>query len=349
MLVKIQTGNAYNVNIDRDILKNCGDMIKAIPQQKYSRIAIVTDDNVAPLYLSAVRASIESAGFDVFEFIFPNGEASKNMNQAMEIAGFLSDNSFTRRDLIVALGGGVTGDLSGFVASIYQRGIDYVQIPTTFLAAIDSSVGGKTAVNIPQGKNLIGAFWQPRLVICDINTLSTLSSEVFADGTSEAIKYGCIYDASLFELIENGELKEKLAEVIIRCVQIKAEVVALDEKDNAIRQILNFGHTVGHAVEKLSGFAVSHGKAVAIGMSIISKAGEKSGLTAMGTSEKIDKILSENALPISHEYSTTDICKACLGDKKREANSINFIMLSKIGKSFVHPVATKNLNEFLDV
>lgn len=346
--IQVSTGKPYQVKIGEGLLSTAGAELKQL-SAGYSKVAVIADSNVAPLYSAQVCESIGAAGYSVLPFSFPAGEASKSMNTVMEILSWLTDNSFTRSDLLVALGGGVTGDLIGFVASIYLRGVDYVQIPTTLLAAIDSSVGGKTAVNIPQGKNLVGSFWQPRLVLCDTATFSTLPESIFADGVAEAVKYGCIWDKALFgTLSDPGWRNASLERVIARCVAIKAEVVAQDERDKGLRQILNFGHTVGHAVEKLSGFGVSHGSAVAIGMCVMAHCGEAAGLTAPGTEAAIEAALHGYHLPTRLEYGIPQVAAACLGDKKREGDSINLITIPEIGKWAITPLPVEQLEDFLN-
>lgn len=346
-LIQVNTGKPYQVKIGEGLLAAVGAELKQL-NTRYSRVAVIADSNVAPLYSARVCESIGAEGYSVLSFTFPAGESSKSMDTAMEIISWLTDSSFTRGDLLVALGGGVTGDLVGFIASIYLRGVDYVQIPTTLLAAIDSSVGGKTAVNIPQGKNLVGSFWQPRLVLCDTATFFTLPENIFTDGVAEAIKYGCIWDKALFEALSNpGWRNSSLEQVVARCVAIKAEVVAQDERDKGLRQILNFGHTVGHTVEKLSGFGVSHGSAVAIGMCVIARCGEAAGLTAPGTEAAIEAALRSYHLPTRLEYGIPQVAAACLGDKKREGDSINLITIPEIGKWAITPLPVERLEEFL--
>ncbi|MDR2932979.1 MAG: 3-dehydroquinate synthase, partial [Oscillospiraceae bacterium] len=303
--IRVQTAAPYDVVIGNGLLKDTGHRVHDI-KKRCDTVCIITDSTVAPLYLDIVVKSLEDAGVRTLSYIFKSGEQSKNMETSMEIAAFLSDHYVTRRDLLAALGGGVTGDLAGFTASVYQRGMDYIQLPTTFLAAIDSSVGGKTAVNIPQGKNLVGSFWQPKLVLCDIDTLDTLSGDAFADGAAEAVKYGCIWDEALFDMMEREGIGDNVGAIIARCVQIKAQVVKEDEKDMALRQILNFGHTAAHALEKLSGFTVSHGRAVAMGMVIAARAGEKAGITIRGTSDRIIDILKASNLPVTSPYAIDD-------------------------------------------
>lgn len=342
--IRVSTGKSYDVTIGRGILSDCGKMVKALPNT-YDKLAIITDDKVDSLYSKTVADSLMAAGFSCVKFVFQNGEASKSLAVLEQACDFLCEQFITRKSLIVALGGGVTGDLAGFLAAIFQRGIDFVQIPTTFLAAIDSSVGGKTAVNVPAGKNLLGAFWQPQLCWCDIETLATLDEEVFRDGVAEAVKYGCILDKNLFETMKQG-VRAQLAEIITRCVELKAEVVAQDERDNGLRAILNFGHTLGHGIETLSDFAISHGKAVAIGMVLASKAGEAAGVTEAGTTAQIEEILQANGISTICPYDIADVVAASLGDKKRDGDTMHLILLKRIGEAVVYPVAVDKLMAF---
>lgn len=343
--IRVNTGKSYDVVIGGGILSDCGKAVAGLPD-KYDKIAIISDDTVSALYGKAVMDSFSSAGFEPVQFVFPHGEASKSLSTLENACAFLCDNFITRKSLIVALGGGVTGDLAGFAAAVFQRGIDFIQIPTTFLAAIDSSVGGKTAVNIPSGKNLLGAFWQPGLCWCDTDTLSTLSEDIFRDGIAEAVKYGCILDENLFGTMKIHGFKDRLAEIITRCVELKAEVVTKDERDIGLRAILNFGHTLGHGIEKLSDFQITHGKAVAIGMSLVSRAGEAADLTESGTSAQIEEILDANGISTSCPYPIADVVAASLGDKKRDGDKMNLILLKRIGEAFVYPVPVDRLGEF---
>lgn len=346
--IRVDTGKAYDVVIGSGILGDCGEAVAALGKP-YDKVAVISDDKVHRLYGTTVRESFGAAGFTVAEFVFPHGEASKSVKTLTEACGFLCDRFVTRKSLVVALGGGVVGDLAGFAAAIYQRGVDYIQIPTTFLAAIDSSVGGKTAVNIPQGKNLLGAFWQPELVWCDVDTLSTLSAENFREGVAEAVKYGCILDEKLFAAMRDHGFGENLPGIITRCVELKAEVVRQDERDNGLRAVLNFGHTLGHGIEKLSAFGISHGKAVAIGMSLAARAGEAAGLTPAGTPAQIEELLLQNGVSADCPYPMIEVCRASLGDKKREGGKINLILLEKLGKAFIHPVPADGLEAFFGV
>ena len=346
--IHVSTGSPYDIMIERGILDNCGEIIKKLSNAE--KITIVTDTNVAPLYKWRVLNSLSQQGYQTTAHVFQAGEQSKNLNTIADIYDTLADFKMTRKDLIVALGGGVTGDMAGFAAAVYLRGIKYIQIPTTLLSQVDSSVGGKTAVDLPQGKNLCGAFHQPALVIIDPDVLSTLPSHYFSDGMGEVIKYGCIKSESLFDAVQNRDAHEYIEDVIYECVDIKRGVVERDEKEAGERALLNFGHTAGHAIEKLHNFmGISHGEAVGIGMVMISKAGESAGITEPGTAEKITAVLKKYNLKTEDENSLSDIISAMAFDKKSTDSGINFIMLSKIGSSFIKPVATADIKKLFGV
>ena len=346
--IHVSTGSPYDIMIERGILDNCGEIIKKLSNAE--KITIVTDTNVAPLYKWRVLNSLSQQGYQTTAHVFQAGEQSKNLNTIADIYDTLADFKMTRKDLIVALGGGVTGDMAGFAAAVYLRGIKYIQIPTTLLSQVDSSVGGKTAVDLPQGKNLCGAFHQPALVVIDPDVLSTLPPHYFSDGMGEVIKYGCIKSASLFDAVQNRDAHEYIEDVIYECVDIKRGVVERDEKEAGERALLNFGHTAGHAIEKLHNFTgISHGEAVGIGMVMISKAGESAGITEPGTAEKITAVLKKYNLKTEDENSLSDIISAMAFDKKSTDAGINFIMLSKIGSSFIKPVATADIKKLFGV
>ncbi len=343
--IKVNVGSGYDILIEKGLLENCGKHIKAAVPQAVT-LALVSDSNVAPLYLQGVANQLEALGFRVVSYVFKAGESSKNTAQLIEIVEFLAQNELKRKDAVIALGGGVCGDMAGFAAAVYLRGIKYIQIPTTLLAQVDSSVGGKTAVDLPQGKNLCGAFHQPALVVIDPDVLSTLLPHYFSDGMGEVIKYGCIKSASLFETVQNRDAHEYIEDVIYECVDIKRGVVERDEKEAGERALLNFGHTAGHAIEKLHNFTgVSHGEAVGIGMVMISRAGEAAGITEPGTADKIAAVLKKYDLKTENENSPSDIVSAMAFDKKSTSAGINFIMLSKIGSSFIKPVATADIKK----
>lgn len=327
--VTVKTSATYEVLIGSGLLQKAGEAVKKVISP--CKAAIVTDSTVVHLYEETVRKSLTEAGFSVCTFVFPAGEASKNMHTLSHLLEFLAKEEMTRTDLIVALGGGVTGDLAGFGAAVYLRGISFVQIPTTFLAAIDSSVGGKTAVDLEAGKNLAGAFYQPKLVLCDTDVLQTLPEVVFADGIAEALKYGVLGDAALFEKIAGGDFWQDLEEIIETCVSMKRDVVEEDEFDTGKRQLLNLGHTFGHAIEQKSHFQMTHGHAVAIGMHLIAKAAEAKGIAEKGTAAAIAKALEQNQLPKETEFSPAEVAEGTLRDKKRRGGAISFVFPKKIG------------------
>lgn len=327
--VTVKTSATYEVLIGSGLLQKTGEAVKKVISP--CKAAIVTDSTVVHLYEETVRKSLTEAGFSVCTFVFPAGEASKNIHTLSHLLEFLEKEEMTRTDLIVALGGGVTGDLAGFGAAVYLRGIPFVQIPTTFLAAIDSSVGGKTAVDLEAGKNLAGAFYQPKLVLCDTDVLQTLPEVVFADGIAEALKYGVLGDDALFEKIARGDFRQELEEIIETCVSMKRDVVEEDEFDTGKRQLLNLGHTFGHAIEQKSHFQMTHGHAVAIGMHLIAKAAEAKGIAEKGTAAAIAKALEQNQLPKETEFSPAEVAEGTLRDKKRRGGTISFVFPKKIG------------------
>ncbi len=346
--LKVNAGRGYDILIEKGILSSCGEYIKDVSTA--DTVCIVSDTNVFPLYGETVKNSLEKAGYNVIYYIFNAGEEAKTTETVINIVEFLAENGLTRNDLIVALGGGVTGDMAGFAAAIYLRGIDFVQLPTSLLSQVDSSVGGKTAVDLPQGKNLCGAFLQPVIVLIDTAALDTLSPHYFADGMAEAIKMGCIKSKSLFETIENGDAKSVIDDIIYECVSLKAQVVERDEKEHGERALLNFGHTAGHAIEKLNSFKdVSHGEAVGMGMVLICKAGEANGLTKPGCAERIEKVLKKFNLSGEDKHSVSEIVSAMNADKKRTGDSIKFIFIKDIGEGYINPVKNENIPKLFGV
>ncbi len=345
LVVNVQ--KPYDILIERNIIRSCGSYINKITKAK--KVVVITDTNVEKLYLDIVVKSL-SEYFEVFSYSFEAGEKSKTVCEVTKMIEFMAENSLSRNDLAVALGGGVTGDMAGFAASCYLRGIDFVQIPTTLLSQIDSSVGGKTGVDLPQGKNLCGAFHQPSLVLIDPDVLETLSKHFFNDGMGEAIKYGCIKSEKLFSRLENENAKEFIEDLIFECVDIKRQVVENDEKEKGERALLNFGHTVGHSIEKLNNFeGLSHGEAVAIGMVYVTRAAEKSGMTERGTTERLVKLLQKYSLPVKTDFDLEQLVPAMLNDKKQTGSGIKFITLEKIGKGVISPVQNENIKKFLGV
>lgn len=335
--VRVNAGRGYDCIIGSGILESAGEYTAEVKSR--CKAFIVSDDTVYPLYGAEVKKSFENAGFETVHYVFKAGENSKNISTLSEILEAMASAHITRSDLAVALGGGVCGDTVGLAAALYLRGIDFVQIPTTFLAGVDSSVGGKTAVNLKAGKNLMGAFYQPILCICDCKTFDTLPKEVFADGVAESLKYGVIFDEELFETVASGEFDREKA--VKRCIELKAEVVEKDERDLGLRQLLNFGHTVGHAIEKLSKFRITHGHAVAIGMVIASC--EKPEIRK--------RIIEGNikcGLPVSCEFSAHDLADAALSDKKRSGDFINLVVPEKLGKCVLKKTNVNELENFIE-
>ena len=344
--VQIHASRPYQVLIGTRILEDLGAHIKDIYQP--GKIAIVSDDNVWPLYGSKVCAALEKAGMtQVVHFVFPAGEQSKCGAVYLEILDYLAQAQITRSDCILALGGGVVGDITGFAAATYLRGIAYIQIPTTLLAAVDSSVGGKTAIDLPSGKNLAGAFYQPSLVLCDTETLDTLPENIFRDGCAEVIKYAVLFDEELFAHLAEHGMDFDREWVIRRCVCHKRDVVEQDEFDLGLRQKLNLGHTVGHAIEAKSAYGISHGEAVAIGMAIVSKAAWALGYCSEDVYRKIVALLEAFDLPTATQYDAKTLYQYTLSDKKRAATKISLVIPRSIGACDIVPMDIAAVESFI--
>ena len=341
--VRVKASNSYPILIDGDLLKVSGSLIRE--EVGGGSACIVCGDEVAKLYASKVGESLKSAGYDTHLFVYPHGERSKTPEMYVRLLNYMAENGITRSDIIVALGGGVTGDLAGFAAATYMRGIRYVQIPTTLLAMVDSSVGGKTAVDLPSGKNLAGAFWQPEMVLCDHSTLETLPRETFIDGCAEVVKYGILKDPEILSLVLEPE--RNIERIIEKCVTIKRDIVQEDERDNGKRALLNLGHTAAHSIEKLSQYAVPHGKAVAIGLAIIARAAEANGDCDKDTADFIIKILSKLSLPTTSMYRPAEIADAIAHDKKRSGESISLIIPRALGDCEIRRLTLKDAREYL--
>lgn len=339
--VRVEAGRPYDVMIGYGLLSMLGEAILA--RHKRCRVALIADETTFRLYGEKVRKSLADAGFTAITCLIPSGEATKSLRTVDTLLVSLAQAGLTRSDLIVALGGGVTGDVAGFTASIYLRGIDYVQVPTTLLAAVDSSIGGKTGVNLPQGKNLVGAFWQPSLVLCDCDAFATLPRETFLDGVAESLKYGMLCDRALFEKISSGALDENCLDTIARCVEIKAEHVAGDERDKGKRQLLNLGHTMGHAIEVLSDYSVSHGHAVAIGMVGAARIAEGLGKCVMGCAGIVMAMLDRLGLPSETAFTADALASVALRDKKRDGDTVTLILPDSIGHCALYPVPASQI------
>lgn len=345
--IEITASGNYRVLVGDGILSQLSALLPTVT--KATTAMIVSDSNVFPLYGEAVLRQLALAGIrSADSFIFPAGEESKNGQTYLRLLNHLASNGLTRSDCLIALGGGVTGDLTGFAAATYLRGVDYIQIPTTLLAAVDSSVGGKTAIDLDAGKNLAGAFYQPKLVLCDTTTLDTLPRRIFLDGCAEVIKYGILYDADLFALLAEYGPDFSRSQVITRCVELKRDVVAADEFDRGDRQRLNLGHTLGHGIEAKSSFTISHGQAVAIGMAMVSKAGAARGITQPDVENKVLRILKQFSLPTRCPYDAESIFTCALSDKKRSGGSVNLIIPEKIGYCRIQTTDVRELKAFIE-
>ena len=350
--IHIDASVSYDVVIGEDLLQEAGDRICRLGNAGHT--VIVSDDQVYPLYGEQVKNSLEHAGIQVQTFVFPHGEQSKNLVIYEKLLEYLCSCHLTRADLLIALGGGVTGDLTGFAAATYQRGIRCVQIPTTLLAAVDSSVGGKTAVNLKGGKNQVGCFLQPSLVLCDTSTLATLPEEEFRSGSAEVIKYGMIQgsinpgkEGEFFDALARNNLRSWLPEVIGICVEMKRDVVMRDEFDTGERMLLNFGHTLGHGVEKCSHYAVPHGMGVAMGMARITESAEQKGFCEKGTAQALIRVLDQYHLPTEIPYDAAEIAAAAMADKKNTGKTLRIIVPEKIGKCRIQTISAEELIEWL--
>ena len=331
-ILQVAIEQAYPVYIGCHLLEGCGERIRQVHSP--SRVGLVTDSIVERFYLDLVQSSLEHVGFHCTPFVFPAGESSKNLTTYGQILESFAEAQLTRSDLIVALGGGVTGDMTGFAAATYLRGLPWIQLPTTLLAAVDASVGGKTAVDLPNGKNLVGAFHQPLQVIFDTTCLDTLAQPQIQDGLAEMIKHGAIADPSLFQRLTKDFSSQSadLEQVIARNVEIKESFVHTDERDEGLRQILNFGHTIGHSIEKCSAYQISHGHAVAIGMVVEARAARRLGLSQVHE-DVLREALERQGLPYHCPYPADRIYEAALGDKKRSGNQIHVVKLVQIGQA----------------
>ena len=343
--------HAYDIEIAAGLLPEVGVKVaKLLPKAR--KAAIISDTNVAPLYADKLQKSLEAAGFGVVQVIIEAGEQSKNMQVLSDVLEQLASAGLTRSDVVLTLGGGVVGDLGGFAAASFMRGVAFVQIPTSLLAQIDSSVGGKVAVDLKAGKNLAGAFYQPKAVFIDTDLLATLSTRFLHDGLAEAIKYGCIKDAALFEKIagyeNDAELLADIGSVVATCCAIKARIVEQDEFDTGLRMLLNFGHTLGHAVEQHFGYShFTHGEGVAIGMYQLTQRTEELGLTAAGTAERIQRILAKYNLPCDAGVEKAQLLDTMARDKKKNGNSITLIVLKQIGEGVLQKTAWQDVPKYL--
>lgn len=343
--ISVCASKKYDVCIENGLFGRLGELAAELLRGR--KCVVVSDTNVAPLYLAQAVQNLTQAGFETLEFVFPAGEESKNVQTYLELINFCAENRLTRADTLIALGGGVVGDLTGFAAATFLRGVHLIQIPATLLACVDSSVGGKTAVDLPAGKNLLGAFHQPDLVICDPQLLASLPEEIFADGMAEVIKYGMYGNRALLNKLEDVHAMDCLDEVLFTCIDMKRQVVEGDEFDTGARQILNFGHTFAHSIEKLSHYRVSHGSAVAIGMMIITRAAVKKGFCPAECADVLEKLLKKYKLPMTWEASARELAEVALSDKKRAGASITLAVPTGVGESTLMKIPVSKLNDWV--
>lgn len=361
--IHVNASKEYDVILKSGVLSEAGKLIRRDLERRRGpagllhcrRVLVISDETVGALYggeHQALATSLRAAGFEVFRFTFPGGENHKNMETIGQILDCLTENHFSRTDLIVALGGGITGDVAGFAAAIYLRGIDFVQVPTSLLAAVDSSVGGKTGVNLPAGKNLAGAFWQPNLVLFDPAVLTTLSLPLLQDGLAEILKAGFIADNSV--ILDAMQLEppifdhpEAILRLIAKAVEIKRKIVEEDERESGQRKLLNLGHTIGHAIEKCSDFEISHGAAVAMGMAMIAKAAQAAGWTAEGYGDDVVGILEYFGYELRSPYPVWALADVALNDKKVHGSQITLVIPEKPGHCILKDIPALELEDIL--
>lgn len=347
------SSKSYEVLIGKDAADVLGEQAKKVCPGAL-KVLVVSETNVAPYYLDKVKTNLAEAGFDVIDYVFEAGEQNKNINEIAGMWNKMAEAGFTRTDFVVGLGGGVTTDMAGFAASTFLRGIKVIQLPTSLLAMVDASVGGKTGIDIPMGKNQVGAFWQPSVVIEDISFLKTLPDEVFTEGMGEVTKHAFIMDLALLEKLEKaaGDIRsdeDVLEEIVAMNVADKAGVVGEDETDNGRRQTLNFGHTVGHVIERDSGFTKPHGVCVAKGMGIIIDACVNAGTLAKEDAERMKDLLRLYNLPTSDEITPEQIVAGAMNDKKKRGNTLSVILVNKIGNAEIRKMTAEEFLKFLSV
>jgi 3-dehydroquinate synthase len=343
------SGNEYDILIGNGLLENAGTLLKTRCSVK-APVAIVTDENVWALYREPFSHSLAEAGVAFQVTVLPAGEESKSLHGLSFLYDAFAGQGLTRSQLVIAFGGGVVGDLGGFAAATWMRGVGFVQIPTTLLAQVDSSVGGKTAINLPQGKNLVGAFYQPKLVVIDPLTLRTLPEREVKSGLAEAVKYGAIRSLPLFESLAAEERPEDplSVNVIHECCRIKSEIVARDERDFGERMLLNFGHTFGHAIEKETAFLrYRHGEAVAFGMTLAAAVGERMGLTEPGAANILRRALNARGLDADYSGNATALLSSLATDKKSLGDGVQMVFLRRVGEAFVRRATPSELEAAL--
>lgn len=347
----ITPSRTYQVHMGRDLLCRIGEITRAAAGGIHAML--ISDSHVMPLYGAEVQRSLEGAGYDVACATIPAGEQSKNMAQLSELLEDMAAHGLSRDDVVVALGGGVVGDLAGFAAACYMRGISIVQVPTSLLAMVDSSVGGKTAVDLAAGKNLAGAFWQPAAVVADVACLHTLSPELFCDSVGEIIKCGVLCDPDLFASLEDQPLTlddlQRVEESVIRCIEIKRDVVAADEREEGLRQTLNLGHTIGHAIEAESAYRLGHGACVAAGLCCMARADAALGVCSQEVARRIETVVASHGLPIRTSLSCGILFQRSLADKKRHGETVHVVSIRDIGCVEVETISLDQYRRLLEL
>jgi len=347
--LKVETSKMHEIFIEKNLLSSISDKLNFLPN--CCNILIVTDKNVKRLYLETLINNLKTSNFQVYTFIVPAEEKSKSFKQAIKIYDFLCKHNFSRSDCILSLGGGVVGDLAGFVASTFLRGVRFVNIPTSLLAQVDSAIGGKNGIDTPYGKNLVGSFYYPKAILIDPSLIYTLPSREISNGFAEIIKYALIKDKDLFfklKELDLSNLHENLADIILKCVLIKKEIIEKDEFDQNYRMILNFGHTLGHAIEKLGNFKkYSHGQAISIGMIMIVKACVRKNILDKSLLSDLESILHKFSLPTSCNINERKIVLASLNDKKFFNNKVNVVLISNVGEGYIQPFSKDEFIKFL--
>ena len=344
--VTVHASGTYDVLIGDGLLQNAGVLLSPIIQN--GAATIVSDDTVYPLYGDVLKQQLAANGNKVYSFVFPNGEHSKNADTYIALLNFLAANGMSRSDTVVALGGGVVGDLAGFAAATYMRGVKVVQMPTTLLAAVDSSVGGKTGIDLKAGKNLAGAFHQPSLVLCDYRLFDTLDATVFASGMGEVIKHAILAGGELKELLVQP-IRQNLSQIVKLNVQIKRGVVEADEKEAGKRKLLNLGHTIGHAVETLSGFQLSHGQSVAIGTCVTARICAKQGVCTQAVADEIVKLFSLHGLPTETSFNAKQIADTARMDKKRQTDFITWVWIEDFGRCLLKDIPMDDYEQLVNL
>ncbi|MCL2569068.1 MAG: 3-dehydroquinate synthase [Oscillospiraceae bacterium] len=346
--IEVNVNRPYEVQIGSGLLQDVGGHVRRL-LPKVRTVAVVTDDTVGGLYLATVAASVARAGMEFCSYSIAPGEASKSGAEYLALLHWLAEAEVTRTDCILALGGGVVGDLAGLAAATYLRGVPYIQLPTTLLAMVDSSVGGKCGIDLPAGKNLAGAFYQPALVLADTDTLDTLPEAVFREGLAEVIKYGMLGSARLLDQLQGDDIMLELPSVIATCVALKRDIVEQDEFDMGQRMLLNLGHTVGHAIERLGDYTIPHGHAVAIGMAVDTRAAVRRGLCPAACLYLLESLLDRYQLPSRTAYGPEALFEAALHDKKRAGAEITIVVPCGLGQSELMTIPVASLQAWIEL